>query len=306
MQPKVSIIIINWNGYGDTIELLNSLSKIIYQNYKIFLVDNKSDGDDVQKLKCVLNPGMELICNNINAGFSGGNNIGIKSALKEGTDFILLLNNDTVVEPDFLNILVEGFKLNEKTAITAPRINYYYKPEKIWSSGGKISSIRGSGFALADVMENETDKEVKQVTFVSGCCMLIKKDLFETVGFFDDNYFLYLEDTDLCTRTIKAGYKIIVMPQSKILHKVKASSKRVNSNTLYYEVRNRLFFARKNFNKVFAFTFFYILSTMMIKSAYWLGTGKKDNVISVTNSFKDFFSGRMGKRIVNTESGIKL
>ena len=77
MQPRVTILVITWNGFGDTVELLNSLGKITYQNYKIFIVDNNSNGDDVQKLKSISNPGIELICNDINAGFSGGNNIGI-------------------------------------------------------------------------------------------------------------------------------------------------------------------------------------------------------------------------------------
>ena len=295
-QPKVNIVIVNWNGLEDTSELLKSLSKISYSNFFIVIVDNNSANDEAEKLEKSGQAKTHIIKCKKNLGFAGGNNVGIKYSLEQKADYILLLNNDTRVNPDFLEILVNKYESTEKAGIVAPQINYYYEPNKIWTNGGKISMLRGSGFAYSNKLESKIDRIDKSVTFVSGCCMLIKHDVFLKIGMFDENYFLYTEDTDLCLRTIKAGYKIFVSPQSKIFHKVSSSTK--NRNTalpLYYTTRNRLYFAKKNFSKIYFLTVTYILSAMILKSIYWFASGKSKNVIAVTKSFKDFSSGRMGK-----------
>jgi GT2 family glycosyltransferase len=295
-QPKVNIVIVNWNGLEDTSELLKSLSKISYSNFFIVIVDNNSANDEAEKLEKSGQAKTHIIKCKENLGFAGGNNIGIKYSLEQKADYILLLNNDTKVNPDFLEILVSKYESTDKAGIVAPRINYFDVPQKIWSDGGYISRLRGSGFAYSDKLETEVDNSDKSVTFVSGCCMLISRDVSNKVGLFDENYFLYTEDTDLCQRIIKAGYKIFVSPRSKIYHKVSNSSKtRYSALPLYYTTRNRLYFAKKNFSKIYFLTVAYILSAMILKSIYWFASGKSKNVIAVTKSFKDFFSGRMGK-----------
>lgn len=295
-QPRVNVVIVNWNGLEDTSELLESLSKISYSNYSIVIVDNNSANDEAEKLENLYGGKVHLIKCNENLGFVGGNNVGIKYSLEEKADYILLLNNDTTVQPDFLEILVNKFEDENNVGIIAPRINYYDKPEKIWSDGGYISRLRGSGFAYSEKFESKVDLKEKSVSFVSGCCMLIKSEIFSKVGFFDENYFLYTEDTDLCLRTINAGYKIIVSPKSKIFHKVGSSTK--NRNTalpLYYTTRNRLFFAKKNYRNTYYVTSTYIFFAMLLKSVIWLATGEKKNIGAVQQAFKDFFHNRMGK-----------
>lgn len=295
-QPKVNVVIVNWNGLEDTSVLLESLSKISYSNYFIVIVDNNSANDEAEKLENLCRGKVHLIKCNENLGFAGGNNVGIKYSLEEKADYILLLNNDTTVQPDFLEILVNKFEVENQAGIIAPRINYYYKPEKIWSDGGYISRLRGSGFAYSEKFESEADSNEKVVSFVSGCCMLIKSEVFSKVGLFDENYFLYTEDTDLCLRTLNAGYKIIVSPKSKIFHKVGSSTKNRNrALPLYYTTRNRLFFAKKNYRSTYYVTSTYIFLSMLIKSIIWLATGKKKNIVAVRQAFKDFFHNRMGK-----------
>ena len=254
-QPLVHIIILNWNGLEDTSELLESLSKISYRNYTIVIVDNNSANDEAEKIENLCRGKAHLIKSKENLGFSGGNNVGIKYSLEKKADYILLLNNDTTVRPDFMEILADKSETSAKAGIVAPRINYYDDPKKIWSDGGKISRIRGSGFAYSDKLETEANRLDRSVTFVSGCCMLIKRDVFLKIGMFDENYFLYTEDTDLCFRTIKAGYKIYVVPKSKIFHKVNNStSSNYPTLPLYYTTRNRLYFAKKNFKNTYFLT----------------------------------------------------
>ena len=297
MNPKINIILLNWNGYSDTLECLESLKKINYPNYEVVVVDNNSSGDDVKIIKENFGDFVkEIIVSEGNLGFSGGNNLGIKYSLDNGSNFILLLNNDTVVEPDFLDKLVDSFNKNENVGITAPKINYYYKPEIIWTVGGEISKIRGSGFAYSDKNESEIENKEKFVTFASGCCLLIKKEVFENIGFLDEKFFLYVEDTDFCCRTVKAGYKIVVTPKSKIYHKVgNSTSESLKQIPLYYTTRNRLFFAKKNFYGFHLITTIYIFTAMLFKTFLWLLKGKTANIVAVKYAFFDFFRDNMGK-----------
>ena len=251
-KPIIYTIILNWNGYTDTRELLDSLKLIKTPEIEIIVVDNNSSGNDVELLETNYIDFSTILKCDSNLGFAGGNNIGIRKALESNPGYILLINNDTIVEPDFLSILLAKINADEKIGIVAPQINYYDEPEKVWSAGGKISRIRGSGFAVSDKLENEIAQTDRYVDFVSGCCMLIKKEVFQNVGLFDEKFFLYTEDTDYCFRVKKAGYKIYFTPSSKIYHKVNRSTEnKFSTLPLYYTTRNRLFFVKKNFNKFF-------------------------------------------------------
>jgi GT2 family glycosyltransferase len=296
MSPKLNIVILNWNGYSDTSELLNSLIKVRSTEFSIIVVDNNSVGNDVEKLESNYKGFIKVLRCNDNLGFAGGNNIGIKQALEDRAEYILLLNNDTIVEPNFLEPLLERINTTEQIGIVAPQINYYDEPKKIWSAGGKISKLRGSGFADSNKLESQVNILDKEVEFVSGCCILIKKDVIENVGLLDENYFLYTEDTDFCFRVRKAGYKIYVTPRSKIYHKVNRSTEnKFSTLPLYYTTRNRLYFAKKNFNGLFPVTILYIAFSMSLKSFIWLFTGNSKNISAIHKAFEDFFSNQMGK-----------
>ena len=291
----IYIITLNWNGYNDTSELLESLKKINSPEFKVLVVDNNSTSDDVNKLKINYKGFIDVIECDTNLGFAGGNNVGINKALNENADYILLINNDTIVELNFLNVLIDKILSEKDIGIVAPQINYYDEPEKIWSAGGKINKIRGAGVALENIYEKDKIDNDRFVDFVSGCCMLIRKDVFRKAGLFDDSFFLYVEDTDFCFRVRKAGYKILLTPSSKIFHKVyKSSRDNMPTLPLYYTTRNRLFLAKKNFPIYLPLTFFYIFLTMLLKSLAWLFTGKVQNINSVLKSFKDFLSRKMG------------
>lgn len=295
MNSKVSIILLNWNGYNDTFECLNSLQKVENKNIEIILVDNGSDNDDYLKFEDIY-PDIKVIRSKTNLGFSGGNNLGIKYALDQGADFILLLNNDTVVESDFITNLLLVFEREKNVGIVAPQINYFDEPQKIWSEGGYVSKLRASGFAYSDKFEDISNTDYEQKQFVSGCCMLIKREVFNKVGAFDNEFFLYLEDVDLCVRTIKSGYNIFVSHKSKIYHKVSNSTiKNYTALPLYYVTRNRLYFIKKNYPLYILYSTIYLSSTMILKFFFWFITKKRSNIKAVFFAFYDFLKGNMGK-----------
>ena len=157
MLPKVEVIILNWNGVSDTLDCLASLKKVNYKNFEVIVVDNNSSGNDVEIIENKFGDfAKEIIVNSANLGFSGGNNVGIKYALGNNAEYVLLLNNDTVVEPDLLDVLLEKIESNIQIGIVAPQINYFDEPNKIWTEGGKISKLRGAGCADSDRIEDGT------------------------------------------------------------------------------------------------------------------------------------------------------
>lgn len=297
MNPKVIIIILNWNGMKYTSECIYSLLNIEYDNFEILIVDNNSTEEDINKLKILLdnNKKVKAIFNKQNHGFAGGNNIGIDYSLNNGAEYIMILNNDTVVEKNFMKPLIEVFNNHKNVGIVAPQINYFDHPDIIWSAGGYISKIRGSGFALSNINEKKVKYLEKEVAFVSGCCMLIKKEVFEAIGNLDVQYFMYLEDVDFCLRASKAGFRIFVSHGSKIYHKVgKSTDNNLKPLPLYYVTRNRLLFLRKNYKDFFIIGFLYVLITMVLKSFIWFISGKKENLKPIIFAFRDFFKSRFG------------
>lgn len=303
-SPLVSIVILNWNGLKDTIECLESLEKIDYSNYKIIVVDNNSEGNDAGILekkyrnykynKNYIN----VIRSKKNLGFGGGNNMGIRTILEEGkSKYILLLNNDTVVEPNFLKELVKTAENNSRLGIVGGKILYYNKPNKIWYAGGKLDLLRGSGyhFFQGKINQSEISGEI-DVTFITGCLMLIKKELFKKIGLLPEEYFLSVEDVDFCYNVISQGYKLKVNLNSKIYHKVSVSKGGENSVIDdYYVTRNRIYFMlRKIKNKKYLIPFmvFFLFSRIIIFFKFLIkGKGKK--IWMMFRGIKDGLTGNL-------------
>ena len=258
--PKVSIIIINWNGLKDTIECLKSLKKITYPNYEVIVIDNGSQVNEAEILKETYGDYIHVIRNDRNYGFAGGNNIGIKRALNGRADYVLLLNNDTVVHEDFLSELVKVCENDRTIGIVGPKVYVYDKPNVISSAGARIDVYRGE---FPPIGENENDygqyDKVRNVDYVSGCALMVKKEVVARAGFLDSTYFIYTEEVDYAVRVRKVGYKIVFVPKAKIWHKIGRSSDDLQK--LYYKLRNKLFFARKNARKreLFIFMWYFVL-----------------------------------------------
>jgi GT2 family glycosyltransferase len=258
-MKKIAIIILNYNNPQDTFDCLKSLEKINHQNYQptIFLVDYGSNPISLSTINSKLP--ILLIRKNYNLGFAKANNLGIKKALKNNCDYILCLNNDTLVPPDFLHKMFEYLEKKGKVAAISPKIyfakgfeyhkNRYTEKDKgkvIWYAGGKLDwqNIYGSHRGVDEVDKGQFD-QVSDTDFLSGCCLLIKSHILSKVGLFNEKLFLYWEDTDLSQRFKKAGFQIKYFPQSYIWHKNAGSSGVGSKLHDYFLNRNRLWFGFK-------------------------------------------------------------
>lgn len=246
MMPKVSIIIVNWNQEADTAECLNSLKRIDYSDHEIILVDNGSRDSSPDNIQGRFQ-NIKLIRNRENKGFAEGNNVGIREALKRNADYILLLNNDTVVEADFLTSLVNIAEADSSISMATPKIMFYRDRDTIWFAGGSfLPFIEKPSHLYYGRKDVGQVKDVTETEWISGCCMLIKREVFEKIGLLDADYFNNYEDVDFCVRARRAGYKIVVVPQARIYHKFAASmGGKFSPFYTYFRTRNNLLFFKK-------------------------------------------------------------
>ena len=291
MDPRVTVIILNWNGWKDTVECLESLFQINYSNFDVIVVDNDSHDESLEKIRnyasgkinvisdfLIFNSNNKpikileytkeesehlkvetkflklaskklfLIKNYANYGFAEGNNIGIRFAVNIlNPKYILLLNNDTVVDQDFLKEMVNIGEINTDIGIIGPKIYYYNEKNTIWCIGGKIDwkLARGLHVGINEVDNGQYD-EIKEFEYVSGSAFLIKREVVDEIGLIDKQFFLYFEESDWALRASQNGYKSVYTPKAKVWHKVSKSGGGITKTLgLYYITRNRWLFMKK-------------------------------------------------------------
>lgn len=283
--PKVSIIILNYNGVNDTIECIESLKKITYPNYEIIVVDNNSVGDDVNILKEKFNH-IHVIANDKNYGFAEGNNIGIRYAIENSNPkYVFLLNNDTIATAkDFLEELVKVAESDDIiSAVCTLPYNYnapelpfplYTKPS-LWTGGYANSSLLWVGGSKS-MAEAGTRNEVRDYYHINlgsksmvevgttnnyiECgytefALLVKIEVLKKIGLFDSRFFLGVDALDWWYRNKKAGYKTVCALKSKVGHKGARTSSKFPEIVLYHSIRGILLLEKKQAN-FFQFTFF--------------------------------------------------
>src|SRR3990170_1685388 len=243
--PKVTLVVLNWNGLADTSECLDSLRRITYPNYKTIVVDNGSSGDDARALRERFGDSARVIASPKNLGFAGGCNLAMREALAGDADYVLLLNNDVTVDRRFLDELVRAAEGLPDAAALCPKIYFHDRPTVICSTGGRLNPWAG---AARQVGRGEEDRgQYQQVAvrdYADGACMLIKREALERVGLLDEEYFAYWEETDWCARAAEAGYRSYYVSKARIWHKTARSQ---DPDTGYYYLfrRNALLFLRK-------------------------------------------------------------
>ena len=296
-QKNVHIIVLNWNGRDDTLECLKSLQQINYDNYKIIVVDNGSEDGSVFEIKKNF-PEMKIIENKRNLGFAGGNNIGMKYAVENEADYVLLINNDTTVDKNFLSELVEMGESDKKIGAVGSKIYFHSEPNRIWFAGGKVNWLKNKGTHLGlDEIDNGQYDKIREVDYLTGCCLLIKREVIEKIGVLAEDYFLYYEDTDFSARVKNAGYKIMYVPKSKIYHKISRSTKPGSPSYIYYHVRNGLVMAKRNgsfLSKIILYLYCVFLFLKQIIKIIFLPQ-KRNWAYAVLKGEKDFLLGKMGK-----------
>ncbi len=275
-NPRVFIIVLHYQNWEDTNDCLKSLDKLDYDNFEMTVIDNDKN----------------------NRGFAGGNNTGIKQALEKGADYILLLNNDTIVEPNFLKKLIEVGESDEEIGIIGSVI-YEYGTDKIHFAGGRVNWLYTKGVHISAKRSDQPFQPsiINEVDYITGCCLLIKREIIEKIGLLDEDYFLYCEDVDWCLRAKKAGFRCVAVPEAKIWHKVSSSAKEASFSYIYYHTRNGLLLAKRNapsFIKVLAYSqSVLIFGKQVIKLV--LLPQKRIWARAIMRGIEDFFKGRFGK-----------
>lgn len=299
-MKKVFISVLNFNGNKNTIECLRSLEKIKTTGIDlvVLVLDNASKEKlEIEPSSFKLN--IEVINNRENLGFAGGHNVGISHALSKDADYVIILNNDVLLDSDFVFQLVKTAEENPTVGVVGPKIYFAkgyeyhkdrYKEENLgkvfWYAGGEMDweNVIGHHRGVDEVDKGQYDK-TEETEYASGCCMLVSRNAFEKADGFDENYFLYYEDSDLCQRVKEAGFKIMYEPKAVIWHKNAGSAGGSGSPLQdYYITRNRMLFGLKYAPIRSKIALIRESMKLMFGGRQWQ-----------KRAIKDFYSGKLGK-----------
>ena len=244
---KVGAIVVNWNQPSQTVACVRSLEQSAHVDITTIVVENGSRDDSARVIRenC---PHAILLESDQNLGFAGGSNMGIQKALTLARDFILLLNNDAVVAPNTIALLVEHMEAHSDVGICGPMIPCKNQPESIQIVGG-LFDLKTGLFRTVGAGEKDAGQYEHPVQFdmVSGCALMARREAFEEIGLFDERFFCYFEEADFCFRARRSGYKVMAVPEAKVYHELALSSGGSASLArIHYSVRNHLLFLSKN------------------------------------------------------------
>jgi GT2 family glycosyltransferase len=240
-KSAVYPIIVNWNLATETIPCVESLLAAGAPVGQIVVVDNGSQDDSVTRLAERFGEQIHLIPHPTNLGFAGGNNVGIEYALAAGAEWVLLVNNDTVVDPIFFQELMKAADEHPTHLIIGPLILYHAEPKRIWSLGDRL--IPGTLITRRLWHDLPVPKDLApfiEVDFLNACCMLIHRTVFEAIGSLNANYFMYAEDVDFCWRARRAGLKLGCATTARIWHKVSRSTGIYHPQSRYWRISNQI------------------------------------------------------------------
>ncbi|MDD6210909.1 MAG: glycosyltransferase [Bacteroidales bacterium] len=285
--PKVSIITINYNGFDHTCEMIESL--FIYETtpYELIVIDNGSRRNEAILLK-ERYPEIIVIRSEQNLGFAGGNNLGIKHA---HGDYILLLNNDTLIRGPILKALVKGFTLFPNVGVVSPKILFEYSNGLIQYAGfTPMSRVTLRNHAIGYGKKDNPDyNHPSPTSFAHGAAMMISRKALENTGLMPECYFLYYEELDWCEQIKRKGYQIIYQPEAVVFHKESMATGSLTGLKNYYQIRNRMFYARRNLNfPLKQISLLYQAFIVFPKTFVLLCRSKSYNqLLSVMNGLKD-------------------
>ena len=241
---SVLVVTVNHNGRENTLQTLASLAQMTYPRFDILLVDNGSTDGSLEAVQQAF-PGLAVITNETNLGFAGGFNVGLKRGIDQGVDFILAINNDTVVAPDMLSLLVEACAPG--IGAVGPVIYYYDQRDRVWSSGFRRHpvTLEMTGGQRNRSVPGGQDQTPYPVEYLLGCALLFRREALSAIGLFDPRFYLYYEDLDLSMRLQRRGYQLFTVPAARMWHKVAGSSGVGSPLRTYHLARSSVLFFRK-------------------------------------------------------------
>ena len=305
MEAVVAVILLNWNGINDTADCVASLLKSTYPAVAIYVVDNASGNNEAATLATQF-PGINVLAQKENLGFCAGNNVGISKAIQDGAAYIIVLNNDTLVPPEAIEIMLAGFKKLPAAGAISPAILEHPATEKVWFSKA-VWQPEKAQFRLSLPQDRYDELKIKEpylTDFTCGCCLLSSAEVMNKVGLLDERYFAYYDEAEWCKRLEKNGYQSYVVPQSFIYHKVSRSV--VGLVSTYLLTRNRLLWMKENLSFSQRMQSFFYLR----KEFYWhllnswgivKGEYSKAHSKAFLQGYKDYRNGLFGRWNEKTE-----
>lgn len=299
-HKKTAIILVNWNSFEYTHQCILSLNQLIQKDFDIIVVDNGSADESGKKLKAT-HPNIILIESDTNLGFTGGNNLGLTYSLQQAYTYSMLLNNDTEVAPDFLEILTGYMDEHPETGAIQPKIYYHHNRSILWDGGSYFNRILGIAYTSGHgKVPGKKHEVIKEVDWITGCCLLTRNSILKETGFLAKNFFIYYEDVDLSFRIKKTGSKLIYHPGSVIYHiagvsnktKTKGKEGFVNPIVHYLNFRNRIWLLKQYTPLIYAptvivYNFFYTLAVLF----YFALRFRFKKLASVVKAVKDGLTG---------------
>ncbi|NTW30016.1 MAG: glycosyltransferase [Candidatus Moranbacteria bacterium] len=280
ISPKVFIVILNWNGKDRLAACLRSVFALSYQNFEVVVVDNASRDGSLEEAKSSFSRA-HFILNSENIGFAAGMNVGIRFSLSRGAEFVWILNNDVECDRDTLSILVAAACSHGKLALYSPKILTSAGSE--WFAGGIIDYVR-----MKTVHVDYSGLERRDIPYptgyLCGCAMLISKKVIETVGLFDEKYFLYYEDADYSVRAARKGADLLVVPQASLVH---AESSAENPEKSYWLVRSGLKFFNSHTPSILRPWMAFYMVLRRTKNGFDMLRGKKE-AFPVSSAYADY------------------
>ena len=300
-SPKVSIVILTTNALKMTQEQLVNIAELEVKDYnpECLVVDNGSSDGTEESLGNYKLPNMDykFIETGANLGFAGGNNIGIKDALERGSDYVILMNNDLILPKDIVTKLVDFMEDHKEVGLASPKMYFakgyefhkdrYQKGESgkvFWYAGGQIDRENGySSHKGVDEVDTGQYDKVMETDFANGACVIVRREVFEKVGYLDASFFLYWEDADFSERVKKNGYRVIYYPGTHLWHKVSSSTGGSGSPTNdYFLTRNRLYFAKRHLSLRAKFAIWRDTLRLAFKGRLWQRKGAIDAIAGIT------------------------
>jgi GT2 family glycosyltransferase len=298
-QPHVAVVVLGWNRRDDTLDCLRSLARVRWERLSVVVVDNGSTDGTVAAVRAAF-PEVEVIRSEENVGFSDGNNIGIRASLEAGADYVMLLNNDTLVDEGVIEALVGEAERRPDVGALCPLIHYVDPPDRIWYAGARfdpraVHNGRHTGYGERDVGQYHAVREIGRAT---GAAMLVPRRVIEEVGYLDGRLFIQVEDVDWSLRMRTAGYRILFVPDAIVLHRVAMTSGGERAaSTAYYEMRNTLFVSSwhaplrglARLRREYGSLAVHLLHARLARNPV-------ANARAVLAGWRDFRAGRLGRR----------
>jgi hypothetical protein len=298
-SPLVSVIILNTNRKEDTLAALDSLKKNDYPSLHCIVLDNSSTDGSPEAIEEIY-PEVQLVRLEHNLGYAGNNNVGIELALRNGAQWILVLNEDTILAPDCVRFLVEAGLSKPEIGIVGPMIYHFNEPHVIQSAGGSMDALWRASHMGQNELDHNQYPSVHEVSWISGCAIMVRRELVQQIGSIDERFFYYFEETEWCVRARRAGWKIMHVPAAKIWHKGVQRDYQPGPNVTYYATRNQFLLLSKHAAPICVrwSAWFTILKRLVSWSVRPMWRHKRPHRDALAQGIYDYLFKRWGMRKV--------